>query len=189
VLRAQNLNRKIKISLPEEDLVKALRARQELGARALYDMYAASLHGIVFRLVQDDELAEDLLQDVFVKIWNSFSQYDESKGRLFTWMVNIARNIAVDKLRSKDFRNNSMNQDIDLSVNAVDEQLNTGFNPEILGVKEMVNRLQPDAKNVLDLVYFKGYTQAEAAEELGLPLGTVKSRIRIAICSLRKLFN
>ncbi|HEY0667294.1 MAG TPA: RNA polymerase sigma factor [Sphingobacteriaceae bacterium] len=178
-----------KISLPEAEIIKAIRNRERIGAEALYDMYSSSLYGIIYRIIQDEESGQDLLQETFVKIWNSIDSYDETKGRLFTWMVNIARNLSIDKLRSKDFRNSSKNRDIENSVNLIDDQRNTSLNTETLGVKEMVDNLKPDAKAVLDLVYFKGYTHAEASEELGIPLGTVKTRIRIAIQSLRKLFN
>jgi len=183
------LSKKNKISLPEAELIKAIRNKERIGSEALYDMYSASLYGVISRVIQDEELAQDLLQETFVKIWNSIGSFDETKGRLFTWMVNIARNLAVDKLRSKDFRNNSKNQDIENSVNLIDDQRNTTLNPETLGVKEMVNNLKPESKAVLDLVYFKGYTHSEASEELGIPLGTVKTRVRIAINTLRKLFN
>lgn len=178
-----------KISLPEAEIIKAIRNRERIGAEALYDMYSSSLYGIIYRIIQDEESGQDLLQETFVKIWNSIDSYDETKGRLFTWMVNIARNLSIDKLRSKDFRNSSKNRDIENSVNLIDDQCNTSLNTETLGVKEMVDNLKPDAKAVLDLVYFKGYTHAEASEELGIPLGTVKTRIRIAIQTLRKLFN
>ncbi|WP_207428510.1 RNA polymerase sigma factor [Pedobacter sp. SYSU D00535] len=183
------MSRRNKISLAEPELIKAIRDREKLGAEALYDMYSSSLYGVIYRTIQDEELAEDLLQETFVKIWNSFSQFDETKGRLFTWMINIARNVAIDKTRSKDYRNTARNQDIENSVNLVDAERNTTLNPETLGVKDMVENLKPESKAVLDLVYFKGYTHVEAAEELGLPLGTVKTRIRIAISTLRKLFN
>ena len=152
-------------------------------------MYSASLYGIIYRIVQHDEIAEDLLQETFVKIWNSFSSFDPAIGRLFTWMVNVARNLSIDKLRSKDFRNNSKNQDIENTVNSIDEQRNTSINPDILDVKELVQQLKPDQKSILDLVYFRGYTHVEAAEELGIPLGTVKTRMRMAIITLRKFFN
>ena len=187
--RIRKLSRKTKISLPEADLVQAIRQKQKIGSEALYDMYSASLFGIIIRVVQDQELAEDLLQDTFVKIWNSFDSYDEKKGRLFTWMVNLARNLSVDKLRSKDFRNNSKNQDIENSVFTIDEQRSTTLNPDLLGMRKMVNNLKPEAKAVLDLIYFKGYTHVEASDEMGIPLGTVKTRVRLAIISLRKLFN
>jgi len=183
------LGSKTKISLPEDELVQAIRKKKTIGAEALYDMYSASLFGVIVRIVQDQQLAEDLLQEAFIKIWNSFDSYDETKGRLFTWMVNLSKNLSVDKLRSKDFRNNSKNQDIENSVISIDEQRNTTINPDLLGVKEMVENLKPEARVVLDLIYFKGYTHVEASEELGIPLGTVKTRVRLAIISLRKLFN
>lgn len=180
---------KRKTTLSENDLILALRQKDKLGAEALYDMYSSSLYGIIYRIVQHEEIAEDLLQETFVKIWNSFSSFDSSKGRLFTWMVNVARNLSIDKLRSKDFRNNSKNQDIENNVNFIDEQRNTAINPDILGVKELVQKLKPEQKSILDLVYFRGYTHVEAAEELGIPLGTVKTRMRMAIITLRKFFN
>jgi len=178
-----------KTTLSEQDLVLALRQKDKAGVEALYNMYSSSLYGVIFRIVQHEEIAEDLLQETFVKIWNSFSQYDASKGRLFTWMVNVARNLSIDKIRSKDFRNNSKNQDLENTVNFVDEQVNTAINPDVVGVKELVNQLKPDQKSVLDLVYFRGYTHVEAAEELGIPLGTVKTRMRMAIITLRKFFR
>lgn len=183
------MSRKTKISLSEEELIDAIRTRKPIGAEALYDMYSSSLYGIIHRVIQDEELGEDLLQESFVKIWNSINSFDETRGRLFTWMVNITRNLAIDKLRSKDFRNNNKNQDLENSVNLIDDQRNTAFNTETLGVKELVDKLKPESKAVLDLVYFKGYTHVEASEELGIPLGTVKTRIRVAISTLRKLFN
>ncbi len=183
------MSKKTKIALAEAELILAIRQKKKIGSEALYDMYSASLFGVIIKVVQDQELAEDLLQDAFVKIWNSFDSYDETKGRLFTWMVNLARNLSVDKLRSKDYRNNSKNQDIENSVFTIDEQQHTTLNPELLGVREMVNNLKPEAKAVLDLIYFKGYTHVEAAEELDIPLGTVKTRVRLAIINLRKLFN
>ncbi|RYG16603.1 MAG: RNA polymerase sigma factor, partial [Chitinophagaceae bacterium] len=112
-----------------------------------------------------------------------------SKGRLFTWMMNIARNLSIDKLRSKDFKNANKNQDIENNVSFIDEQKKVSFNADTLGLKELVVNLKPDFKDVLDMVYFKGYTHVEAAEELNLPLGTVKTRVRMAILELRKKFN
>ncbi len=183
------MSRKTKISLSEEELIDAIRKRKPIGAEALYDMYSGSLYGIIHRVIQDEDLGQDLLQDAFVKIWNSINSFDEKRGRLFTWMVNLTRNLAIDKLRSKDFRNSTKNQDIENSVNLIDDQRNTTLNTETLGLKELVEKLKPESKAVLDLVYFKGYTHVEASEELGIPLGTVKTRIRVAINMLRQLFN
>ena len=180
---------KTKISLSEEELVMAIRNREKAGAEALYEMYSSSLYGVIYRVVQHEEIAEDLLQDTFLRIWNSFPSYDSSKGRLFTWMVNIARNISIDKIRSKDFRNSSKTEDIENNVLTIQMQTGNTLNPEIMGLKELVAKLKPEQKIVLDLVYFRGFTHAEVSEELEIPLGTVKTRLRNAIISLRKVFN
>ncbi len=178
-----------KISFTEEELVSALKRKDTIAMQFLYNNYAASLLGVIARVVQHTEVAEDILQETFVKIWNAGQSYDQTKGRLFTWMMNIARNLAIDKLRSKEFKNTNKNQDIENNVNFVEEQKKVIFNPEVLGLKDMVSNLKPEFKNVLEMVYFKGYTHVEAAEELNLPLGTVKTRVRMAIIELRKKFN
>ncbi|ASU32746.1 RNA polymerase subunit sigma-70 [Mucilaginibacter xinganensis] len=152
-------------------------------------MYSSSLYGVISRIIIDTATAEDVLQETFVKIWHSFSSYSTEKGRLFTWMVNIARNLSIDKIRSKDFKNQNKNQELENNVTSIDEQRSTVYKPELLGIKELVETLKPDQKAILDLVYFKGYTHVEAAEELAVPLGTVKTRLRMAIQQLRKHFN
>lgn len=160
-----------------------------MAAEALYDMYSASLYGVIVRIVIDTAVAEDVLQESFVKIWQSFASYSAEKGRLFTWMVNIARNLSIDKIRSKDFKNQTKNQELENNVTFIDEQKNTVYKPELLGIKDLVQKLKPEQKSILDLVYFKGYTHVEAADELGVPLGTIKTRLRMAIQQLRKSFN
>jgi len=180
---------KKKISLSEEDLIQALRNHEKIAVEALYDMYSASLYGVISRIVIDTPTSEDVLQETFVKIWNSFSNYSTEKGRLFTWMVNIARNLAIDKIRSKDYKNQSKNHELENNVTFIDEQQNTVYKPELMGIKNLVETLKPEQKSILDLVYFKGYTHVEAAEELGIPLGTIKTRLRMAIQELRKHFN
>ncbi len=182
------MNRKRKISLQEDELVLAIRQRKAIGAEALYDMYSGSLMSVIIKIVQNQEVAEDILQEAFIKIWNSFSGYDANKGRLFTWMVNLSRNLAIDKLRSKDFRNQLKNQDIENNVTFIDETNNTVFKPELLGVKDLVKKLKPEQKLILDLIYFQGYTHVEVSEELDIPLGTVKTRLRMAITELRRYF-
>jgi len=183
------LSKKRKISLSEEELVLALGNREKIAIEALYDMYSSSLYGVISRIITDTATAEDLLQETFVKIWNSFSAYSAEKGRLFTWMVNIARNLAIDKIRSKDFKNQNKNQELENNVTFIDERKNTVYNPELLGIKDLVGTLKPDQRSIIELVYFKGYTHVEAADELGVPLGTIKTRLRMAIMLLRKHFN
>ena len=160
-----------KISLSEEELVNGLKNQDTIAMEALYSMYSGALLGIISRVVVQTEVAEDVLQETFVKIWNSAGSYDPSKGRLFTWMMNVARNLSIDKLRSKDYKNANKNQDIENNVDFIDEQKKVTFNADTLGLKDLVTNLKPDFKNVLDMVYFKGYTHVEAAEELDIPLG------------------
>ncbi|RYE35721.1 MAG: sigma-70 family RNA polymerase sigma factor [Sphingobacteriaceae bacterium] len=181
--------KKRKIALSEEELIKALRQHEKVAAEALYDMYSSSLFGVIIRIVQNNEMAEDLLQETFVKIWNSFPSYSSDKGRLFTWMVNIARNLSIDKIRSKDYKNQTKNHELELNVTSIDAGRNTVYKPELLGVKDLVDKLKPEQKIILDLIYFKGYTHLEAADELSIPLGTIKTRLRMAIIQLRKYFN
>jgi RNA polymerase sigma factor (sigma-70 family) len=172
----------------EEDLIKKLANGETRGLEILYDNYSAAMYGVILRIVQNDEIAEDLLQESFVKIWNNFAQYDAGKGRLFTWMINICRNLAIDKLRSKDFVNQNKNRPIENSVSGIVSVI-TSYNPDTIGIKEIVHKLEPDYKTIIDLLFFEGYSQAEAAEKLNIPLGTVKTRSRAAIIKLRTLFD
>ena len=166
-----------------------LSGRNAEGLEILYDNYSTALYGVIFRIIGNEEIAEDVLQETFLKIWNNFSMYDSAKGRLFTWMVNIARNMAIDKVRSKEFSQIHKNQPLTDSVSLVDFDNQATYNPETIGLKEMVRKLEPEYRQIIDLLFFGGYTQNEAAEKLSIPLGTVKTRSRAAIMKLRQLFN
>ncbi|MES2766576.1 MAG: sigma-70 family RNA polymerase sigma factor [Bacteroidota bacterium] len=176
-------------TITEEELVARLRGRDTAALSLLYDRYSAALYGVISKVIRTDEAAEDVLQETFVKIWNSFTSYDPSKGKLFTWMLNIARNLAIDKVRSKDFKNSKKNQSLDDIVHVVDESNSVSFNPDQIGLKEIVGKLEPEYFRIVDLIYFKGYTHVEASEELAIPLGTIKTRLRAAISSLRQHFS
>ena len=175
--------------ISEEEIVKMLRSKDEKAVRYLYDHYSKALLGLAFRIVQNQEMAEEILQETFVKIWLNAGSYDETKGKLYTWMLNIARNLAIDKVRSSDFKKASKTQTIENSVHSINKDHSIGINPEVMDVKEIVNKLRPEQKELIDLIYFYGYTQAEAAEKLKMPLGTVKTRVRSAIGDLRKYFR
>ncbi|MBK9729866.1 MAG: sigma-70 family RNA polymerase sigma factor [Chitinophagaceae bacterium] len=175
------------ISISEDVLVSRLFKKDQSAFSYLYDNYAPALNGVIFRIVQDEESSEDVLQDTFVKIWNNFSQYDKTKGKLFTWIVNIARNLAIDYTRSKGFKNQQKNLDVDKIVGFIDSKKSTAFNPDQIGLKNMLDKLKPEQREILDLVYFSGYTQAEVANELNIPLGTVKTKIRMALIQLRSI--
>lgn len=174
----------------ESVLIDKLAQRDQQAFQWLYDQYSPALYGVVLRIVRDDDQAADLLQDIFVKIWKNLDAYDASKGRLFTWMLNIARNTAIDSLRSRKTQPFAAIRTDEENVHIVDRQHNTEQpNPDHIGIKEVVNQLRPERKQLIDLVYFGGYTHEEAAEELNLPLGTVKTRVRAALQELKQLFK
>ncbi len=175
-----------KINYTEEELVSLLKNKDMVAYNALYDNYSAALYGVIARVVPAEEIAEDILQDVFVKIWKSIESYDKTKGRLYTWMLNIARNSSIDYARSKQSKLDTKIQDIDNSVYEVNKQTSTAMNTDTIGVKEEVVKLKDDYRILIDLIYFKGYTQEETAKQLNIPLGTVKTRVRAAIIELRK---
>ncbi len=171
----------------EEELVALLRDRNQSAFSYLYDNYAAALYGIIFRMVEDTPLAEDILQEAFIKIWNNFAQYDHTKGRLFTWMINITRNLTIDTLRSKGYKKQKK---ISQDENSVTGYRDKGLNEDrfdTIGLKKQLQYLKPDQRIIIDLAYFNGYTQEEISKEMNIPLGTVKTRMRTAIIELRKL--
>ncbi len=175
--------------LSEEELVYLLKIKDTAGLEYLYDHYSKALYNIIYQVVQKEESAEDVLQETFLKVWNAFDLFDSSKGRLYTWLSNIARNLAIDKIRSKEFRNQAQNQDIENHVSVIDVRMSNKLNPDNIGVKDLVNKLRPEHKKLIELIYFNGFTHAEVSEHLDIPLGTVKTRVRAAIMELRKYFN
>jgi RNA polymerase sigma-70 factor (ECF subfamily) len=171
----------------EEDLVALLKSGDESAFSYLYDHYSGALNGIIFRMINDTGLAEDILQEAFVKIWNNFSSYDPSKGRLFTWMLNITRNLAIDTIRSKGYKKQSKIQSSENAVDNVSNNINEKERFDALGLRNQVTLLKEDQKQIIDLAYFEGFTQNEISQKLGIPLGTVKTRMRSAISELKKI--
>jgi RNA polymerase sigma-70 factor (ECF subfamily) len=169
------------------ELVQRLQKGDKNAFGELYDLYASSLYGIVCRIVRSEETARDLLQDIFIKIWEHICQYNSQKGSLFTWMLNIARNTSIDKLRKikKEGKAEILSPDILVSI---DKKQHHTIKTSFLGLKELVERLSPEQKLIIEYIYFNGYTQQEVADELGIPLGTVKTRTRNAVNELRKVF-
>ena len=178
-----------KTIIAEEELVSLLKSGASNGITILYENYSSALYGIIQRIVNSDEAAEDILQEAFVKIWNNIEKYDRSKGKLFTWLVNIARNCAIDSLRVKDYNIKSKIQSIDNSVRGINRQHKVYTQIDHIGIKEIVDKMKPEHKILIDKLYFEGYTQEETAKELNIPLGTVKTRIRTAMNLLREVLK
>ena len=173
----------------EEDLVISQLQQQDKAAISwLYDKYSPAIYGIVLRIVKSEMVAQDVVQESFVKAWRKGASFDRSKGTLFTWLLNIARNTAIDKTRSANFRNNGKIQPLDQTVSN-NKRLSAEQKVDHIGLDQMVNTLEAKYREVIEITFFKGYTHQEAAEYLKLPLGTVKSRIRIALRELRKGFQ
>ncbi len=175
------------ITYSEEELISLLQAKDQKAFAYLYDNYSPALNGVIMRMVDDVQIAEDILQEAFVKIWYNFGQYDASKGRLFTWMINITRNLTIDTLRSKGYKKQQkISQDENFVSSSQDKNYNTS-KFDTIGLRKQVQNLKPDQKIIIDLAYFNGFTQEEISKEMSIPLGTVKTRMRTAIIELRKL--
>lgn len=171
----------------EQELVTLLKQRQRNAFEYLYDNYSAALYSVVLSIIADSELSQDVLQEVFVKVWRQIEQYDAAKARLFTWMVNIARNASIDTLRSKGFRQNKENREL---TGAVYEYAgNAAMKVENIGLRKIIQQLKPDLKVLIELSYFQGFTQDEISKMLDIPLGTVKTRMRSALIQLREMIQ
>jgi RNA polymerase sigma-70 factor (ECF subfamily) len=178
-----------KNAIGEEELVALLAGGDREVIGTLYDMYAGALFGVIVRIVRSEQIAEDLLQETFIRVWKNRASYNSTKGRLFTWLINIARNIALDQVKSRAYRDSQKNQDIDNLVSQEGSGPNESYNPEQIGVKELLGKLSPEQHEIVDLIYFQGYTHSEAADQLGIPLGTVKTRLRAAISYFRSILS
>ena len=173
----------------ETALVNALRAGEKQALEKLYSSYAPALLGIISKIVKQEDLAEDVLQETFLKIWRSIDQYDAAKGRLFTWMARLAKNKAIDLLRTRGEINSLQNDELDtVAESKVNQLYQVEYNPEVIGLKQLIRALTPIQTMIIDLVYFQGYTQVEVSELLDIPVGTVKTRIRMAIKTMRTFF-
>ena len=175
------------LTYQEPELVALLKDKDERGFSYLYDNYAGALNGIILQIIPDQNLANDILQEVFVNIWRRIDTYDAGKGRLFTWMLNIARNAAIDELRSKGYNNSIKN--ISLPENNEIAGAVTGPAIDDVGLKKVLGQLKGELRVLVDMSYFKGFTQEEIARSLDIPLGTVKTRIRSALTQLRTMIQ
>lgn len=168
-------------------LIAQLKQRDEAAFEELYQHYSPALYGVIRKIVRDEETARDLLQDTFIKIWQRFAAYDPEKGRLFTWLLNIARNTAIDAFRRNQFTQPLLaNETIPAKPS---EEQHEKINDEIVDMLDQIQLLDPNQQAVLNLVYFFGYTQEEAAQALRIPLGTAKTRIRSALKRLREVYS
>ena len=131
----------------ETELVLLLRQKSQSAYGYLYENYSGALRSIIFNIVNDDELANDVLQEVFIKIWRQIDSYDSTKGRLFTWMLNISRNASIDTVRSKSFQNSRQNRELTEDVYRSGGTSET--NTDLMGLRKMVHTVIENLHNLV----------------------------------------
>ena len=171
--------------MQQDGLILELQNGNQKAFERIYELYSESVYGIIYSIVNDQKIAEEILQDVFMKIWDNASSYNSTKGRFFTWILNIARNASIDQLRSKSHKNRQKNLKAENFVDILESHSNFSSKTDAIGIQKYIDILKPVCKKLIDLLFFKGYTQKETAEELKMPLGTVKTRNRACINELR----
>lgn len=169
-----------------EEIISLIKNKDEAGLSYLYDNYAPALLGLIVRILQSEKAGEEVLQQTFLKIWEKIDSYDATKGTLFTWMYQIARNTAIDQKRLKQFE---QQQNTDTFEEAIHNRKKEFINTDTFDADKVLSFLDKAHKEVLDHIYLQGYSHSQAAEKLGIPLGTVKTRLRNGTLKLRSLLN
>ncbi|SEF61280.1 RNA polymerase sigma factor [Paenibacillus sp. UNC499MF] len=176
---------------PEDSqLMRLIAQKQPQALEQLYDRYERPMYSFAYRIVKDSMMAEEVVQELFLRIWNHAERYEDSQGKLSTWMFAIARNIAIDTLRRKQTRTAGQLAEPDKLLQVADRGRGTEEEVELRFMGEelalAMEDLNEDQKKVIDLIYFKGYTHQEVSRKQEIPLGTVKSRVRLAMKQLKE---
>jgi len=174
------------ISSVEKEIVDLLEKGDKKAISLLYENYADALFGVIKKVISDDDVAQDVLQECFVKIWRYSKKYDPSKAKLFTWLYRIAYNTAIDKTRSLK---NKKNNEVQMETSSVYKITSNALNQDVLDIKKHLSNLETKYQIVLNALFFEGMTQQEASDELNIPLGTIKSRLKIGLRELKKIYN
>jgi RNA polymerase sigma factor (sigma-70 family) len=174
------------ISPIENEIVSLLKNGDKKAINLLYEYYADAIYGVILKIITDEEIAQDVLQESFVKIWKNSKKYDPSKAKLFTWLYRIAYNTAIDKVRS--LKNKNTNE-VQIETSSVYRITSNELNQDVLDIQKHLSSLDEKYQIVLNALFFEGMTQQEASEELDIPLGTIKSRLKIGLRELKKIYN
>jgi len=172
--------------LEEIALVDCLKRKEPNCLSLLYDNYGGALYGTVLAIVKSERMAEEVLQDAFMKIWDNINSYDPQKGKLFTWMRRITHNLSLDKLRSREYRKSLKTESSNHFVYIENDDLIVEQFHDHLGLDKILNLLNTEQSQILELAYFKGFTMKEIGEELDMPVGSVKTKMRQTFKVLRE---
>jgi RNA polymerase sigma-70 factor (ECF subfamily) len=173
-------------SIQTPSLIFLLKQKSRNGFSILYDKYAEYLYGVICKIVNDANAAEDILQEVFVKVWKNIDHFDDQKASLYTWLINITRYTAIDYLRSGQRKRQLKNQTV--TGNEYIEEKPVDFSDR-WALQSVVAKLEPKYREVIDLIYYYGHTQDEVSKILSVPLGTVKTRARVGLQILKSRFT
>lgn len=172
------------------ELLKAIAAGDEAALAQLYDRYRVILFGLLMRILNGREEAEDVLQDVFLQVWRRAADFDETRGRPFTWLVTLARSRGIDRLRTLAARERVAVAATRDEAKVFSDAASDAFRSEQRDVvNSALDQLPDEQKQLLLLAYFDGLSQSEIADRLGTPLGTVKTRMRTGMMKLRELLK
>ncbi|MDG1729980.1 MAG: RNA polymerase sigma factor [Algibacter sp.] len=174
------------ISPIEKQIVTLLQNSDKKAISLLYENYADALLGVIKKVIADDDTAQDVLQETFVKIWRYAKKYDSSKAKLFTWLYRIAYNTAIDKTRSQKNKNTN---EVQMETSTVYKVTSNELNQDVLDIKKHLSSLDEKYQIVINALFFEGMTQQEASDELEIPLGTIKSRLKIGLRELKKIYD
>ncbi len=176
----------------DEGLIRLIIEKQSAALGVLYDRYGRLVFSLAFQVISDAAVAEEITQEVFLQVWNNADTYQAAQGKVTTWITSVARHRAIDALRRKGARPEGHQVDFEdgdapdlVDPTGVEEQVE--FTQRSLAVRRAIAHLPPEQQKALALAYFKGMTHQEIAELTGEPLGTVKTRIRLAMLKLRQI--
>ena len=170
----------------EETILERIEKGDKNFVNLIYDNYADNLYGVILQIIGDESMAQDILQASFIKIYKNINKYDPKKSKLFTWLLAICRNTAIDKLRSIK---NKRGFEIQITETNVSNKESDSYNTSTIDLDKHLEGLDVKYKEVITLLYFEGFTQVEASEALGIPLGTVKSRLKIGLKTLQGIYG
>ena len=175
----------MKFSL-EDTIIKHLKNGNKIAINLLYENYADALLGVIKKVIKDNDLAQDVLQETLIKVWKKGNSYNPEKSKLFTWLYRIAYNSAIDKIRSV---NNKTAKEVQIENSNVYKLTIKSLNEDVLDIKKHLHTLDTKYQEVINALFFDGMTHQEASDELSIPLGTIKSRLKIALRELKKIYN